>query len=419
MSLILIAASIIGLLTCLARRDYPISYGLLFCATYLYFICPSLFAIEQQSAVRSEVLEDGILYALLCLIAGWLGWILPILQEKPGVYLSHVPKDFLLKYIVGACLFGVYFQIKLLQLPAELLEQSQWSGPHTIYLFLSSPLWMTLLPSAVLLHRERRWKNILLVLVPALLVVPGKVVGGRRDEIVELVFMGSVVWTLVLQRKTPRGLVLVGSLAAALVFSKIGAYRTGTKEGGIAAGIQSVIADYQSEKTTPINLEHGEIINYLGIIDIVQREYATSFGAIYWNRLVNYFVPGQIIGVQRKEALKLPNVEVDKDTLRSKDYVSALGTTYTGLSDTRLSFGWLGCIVFYLQSRFLKHLLLRSAKGCEVSLFAYPPLAIAGAVGLTHSTSYFLGALVSTFVFQSFWLLLGRKPVQSNEIPAH
>jgi hypothetical protein len=114
---------------------------------------------------------------------------------------------------------------------------------------------------------------------------------------------------------------------------------------------------------------------------------AFDWGLFNANGLVASYVPAQLVGQETKNALQFDLGEAD---LEPPGFAPGGGSTFTGMADSFGSFGYLGCLKFFLISMVLRRTLEKAKTGC-LSAQAVYLLAITPALhAITHSTNNFV-----------------------------
>jgi hypothetical protein len=395
-----------------SRKDFIFSYATMMPAATLYFVVPGLISAEKFKLFPTTTMAVASIYVTLCLGASMLGWthtfgsVRRLFSEK-----RPFPKSSsLLTYCCGAMLFSAYFAYKLRGVDSELLAQSQWSGPQTIYFMLTTPGYFiaAVAPIAYLITKKRAFLVCGLIAFGFYLLPP--ILGGKRNEIIEAGVIAAMCWGLVLRKPIPKPLILAGGAFCAILFSTIGTYRSVAKESGAIAGVMRAVSSEarETEAAQTPEFRYVEVNNYLAVVACYLEGRWPNFGCSYWNALVHGYVPGQIIGENLKRSLQIDHDRVSRGDVMAKGMPSTAGSTFTGFSDTFQAFLLLGPGIFYLTGRFLRSVFLQASRGSAPALFSYSHLLVMSGVSITHSTNYLMTAMVNL----SAWMLVWVMPMQ-------
>jgi hypothetical protein len=395
-----------------SRRDFIFSYATMMPGATLYFIIPGLISAEKFKLFPPATMAMASIYVTLCLLCAVFGWMHTFTSVR-RLFSAKLPfpsHNALLIYCIGALLFSAFFVYKLRGVDSELLAQSQWSGPQTIYYMLTTPGYFVaaVAPIVYVITKKRVFLVCAIVAFCAFLVPP--ILGGKRNEIIEAGVILAVCWGLVLRRPLPKPLILGAGAFCAVLFSSIGTYRSVSKESGALAGIVRAVSSEAREvesSQTP-EFRYVEVNNYLAVMDCYVVGRWPNFGVSYWNALVHGYIPGQIIGEEVKRSMQIRYAPVTRLEVMAKGMPSTAGSTFTGFSDTLQAFLFLGPLIFYLTGRFLRSVFLQAARGSAPALFSYSHLLVMSGVAITHSTNYLMTAGINL----TLWMLLWVIPMQ-------
>lgn len=402
-----------------SRKDFMFSYATMMPGATLYFVVPGLISAEKFKLFPPTTMAVASIYVTLCLLCAVFGWMhtFSSVRRLFSAKLPFPSHKALLNYCIGALLFSAFFVYKLRGVDSELLAQSQWSGPQTIYYMLTTPGYFVaaVAPIAYVITKRRVFLICAIVAFCAYLLPP--ILGGKRNEIIEAGVILAVCWGLILRKPLPKPLILGAGAFCAVLFSSIGTYRSVSKESGAVAGIMRAVSSEAREvesSQTP-EFRYVEVNNYLAVMDCYLVGRWPNFGASYWNALVHGYIPGQIIGEEVKRSMQIRYDPVSRSEVMAKGMPSTAGSTFTGFSDTLQAFLALGPLIFYLTGRFLRSVFLQAARGSAPALFSYSHLLVMSGVAVTHSTNYLMTAGINL----TLWMLLWVMPMQfrQRELP--
>ncbi|WP_372845874.1 hypothetical protein [Pontiella sp.] len=299
----------------------------------------------------------GMLFATLCTSAMWGGYVKAVNKQdwKPGWLEAQFDMNRLYHAGVILCFAGFYFQWKLLSLPEEVLNATQWSGAAVKYLFLSSvfrfgflALWLL-----YLIQNRKADPRYLVLLIPCLLLLlDAAILRGRRAAMMDVVAYLLISLWFVRRISLPRWMLLGGLLVGLVLINAIGVYRGIMKNENLPLRERmkmAMKADYTQESKDVMEKSGHEFNNYIIFRHAYTEVGEYDFGLKHWNGLVFNYVPAQIVGRATKKALMLPeNYKFFVVAKQKYGYTMGVGTTLTGYLDAFGSFWWLGFIKFYL-----------------------------------------------------------------------
>lgn len=404
-SYITIAVGLLVLWRSFQRSDYAFSYPTMLAGATLYFVAPGLHTADEYKLFPESTRAVASLYVAACLLCGVWGWSRPFqrLERYLASDLGFPSARPLAMYCIGAIVFSSFFAWKLRGVDTELLDQTQWSGPHVIYHFFTQPGYFTTSVAAIAFAVTRRPIFAVLALTACAMYMLPPVLRGKRDEIVEAGIIAAMCWSLVARRPIPRTFVLGAGLLLGILFSSIGIYRSVSKNEGVVQGVQQAIFSRRVNEIPPEH-RYGEANNYIAVIEEVVQGRVPNFGLAYWNGIVFRYVPGQLTGHDFKQTLQFDIPIVTRDEIREKGIRSITGTTMTGFSDTIQAFSLLGPFVFYFIGCYLSAIFNRASRGSSVCMFAYSHLLVMSGVAVTHSTMHLICASLNVFMFMVIWV---------------
>lgn len=405
-AMIPLAVAVSILIWSFRRADFIFSYPTMMVGATAYFVIPGLIHMDQHELFEDSTRMAAAIYVSACMIAAARGWLNPMdgLMRALPIHTTFPAVKPLAIYCGGAILFSSYFAWKLRGVDIELLQQTQWSGPHVIYLFLTKPGYFITSVAAVAFAVTRKKIFAVLAVVAGMMYLLPPVLGGKRDEVVEAGMIFAVCWEMVWRRRIPKVAVVAVGVFLALVFSAIGDYRRAYRSEGVTQGIVSAFESVADPQLAPSD-RYKEVGNFLGVMELtLAGNKQPNFGLAYWNQLVFSYVPGQIIGHDIKQAMQFEGLEASREDVIEVGAQASTGTTFTGFSDTLQAFWFAGLFVFYLIGRFLRTMYLLANKGQAIYLFAYAHLLVMSGVGVTHSTFFFVTAIINLTIFVGIWI---------------
>lgn len=351
---------------------------------------------------------EAMLFASLCSLFLWAGYTKGIQQKVLSRSWLSTNFDGNALYLAGMilCLFGFFFEWKLLNLPEEILSQSQWSGITVRYLFFAGAFKIGFLTIWLLYLHQPKWfiPSMLLFLIPSLILLLMPVIlHGRRAEMMNMAAYIIIGLWFTRRISFPRWFVITGLLCGLLIINGIGMYRNLLHNESIPLLKrlhQAITADYLTQ-VDKITQESGpEFINYIYFRQAIEDNLAFDFGLRHWNMFVFNYVPAQLVGKNFKNSLMMDLPNERAITYKEFGHIAVPGTTITGYFDAYASFGWLGFVKFFLigliMGKLYKHALQNNFLGQLLYLFFITSAMHA----ITHSTNQ---VLVRNWVY--FFLL--------------
>jgi hypothetical protein len=121
-----------------------------------------------------------------------------------------------------------------------------------------------------------------------------------------------------------------------------------------------------------------------------------DFGTGYWNYLVFSYVPGQLVGFDFKRSLMF---DLPDNSVEAYGYNRHIGTTFTGFSDSFISFWLFGAFVFAGIAALLQFWWIRAEAGNLRYQLCYC-LSLAPAMeAVSHGTQWFWVYLPQLAIF--------------------
>ncbi|TIN26418.1 hypothetical protein [Mesorhizobium sp.] len=400
------------------RRDRLIQYPILAAGVFLGWVLPQLVGLANNPYLPPGGLEKTILLANLCLGAAWVGYVT---NKRPARLFQW---RFDGRRLLVACAFlslaGAFFFYQISLLAPE--AGTRWTGIITIY-YLFSKLLTVGLVIAVVLHMTRpSWATLAIIAFDLVFYFDRIIIKGRRSAMVELGLMLLMALWFHRRWAPPRVVVVTMLVAGMLVINSIGEYRATMLNDDLTtwsgANLNDLLEiDYVGNLSRIAQGEaaNGELTNAVMDIEATDRQLRFDFGLAHWNGLVRYYVPGQWVGSEVKEALTFDFGNPAFEELR---HVSATGNTSTGLSDVFQSFWYFGAGVFFLigliMSRWYRAALMGNVAAEMVLMLSLPSSLVA----ITHSTQLFSMMFVQIVAFLVPALLWARAETERSAAPA-
>lgn len=336
------------------RKDYRLQFPCLVGLSGLFLVAlPMAALLEQPDEVSQGAISRFGVMAILCLVAAWWGyeWWKPSRAMK----LFQFDEKKLVKAATFLVVFGAFFAWKTRNTVPDLdPETTQWTGPIVIYSTLSLVMRYGAMLAAILFFRTWRWWYLLLAL-PQLVQYANLFLIGRRGPTGEIMVVVCVLLFFYRKWALPLWLMLAGIFAMAVFSSNIGTIRA-TNDQSLSERIQAIKAADPLHSITTAGMAEDrkniEVYNGAKFMEAKARGGHYTLGLHFWNQIVFGFVPGQLVGKDFKESLKFNLID---DTLQT-GYEKSNGTCETGIGEAFMSFGYLGCGLFFALGAFMRWL---------------------------------------------------------------
>lgn len=382
-------------------------------SVFLVFIVPQAFSLLQfPGSVSEEAVADVMLMCCLCMAAGIVGYSLsPSLKVLRRLAVEVDPGRI---FHVGLVFIATsyFFTYLLATTEQQFTEASGLTGRATIYLFFAGLVFPGFAICLLLFLQQPTFLRLLATLVGGIIPLI-HVLGARREPAVML-GLTVVLGLYYARRKVPSRLLIFGSLAfVMLAIPATGTYRGLVLYRGEIGALKQLdlwgnFKDYFSRESVL------ELRNGAALIESTKRFSRYDYGAGYWNQVVFRYVPAQVVGLDRKNALMIGTTVEKMNMDRTESgYEISTGSTLTGMGDAFQHFGWFGCLFFLLLGLFFRSLWLASL--LPNAIFAqllYILVCTSGMRAVTHQTTDFLPGLIYQVVFLTLGILYAgrRKP---------
>ncbi len=401
----------------LRKRERTIQFPFLFAVVFLGWLLPQLVGLINIPYLPRGGLDKTLFMAILCLSAAWCGYSLN--RQPAKLFWWRFKRQ---RLLLGSLFFSLvggllYYQVDSLSSGATAEFGGQWSGIITIYIFFSKLLSVGMVIALLLHLNNPSWVTFSIILFDLLFYLDHIIIKGRRAAMVELVMMLIMAIWFRYRWAPPRWAMITGIILGILVVNSIGDYRqtmlkneTHTWSG---AGISKVLEiDFLGNIQRLINGETNySLVIAVMNIEATDRQMKFDYGLSHWNRLVQRYVPKQLVGNDLKDALMLDFINVkpvSKQAYSEFGYESMIGSTPTGLSDAFQSFWYFGFINFLLIGLIMSRWYKAAIRG-NFSAQIIVILSITTSLhSITHSTHWFFIYFIQLAVFLIPLLMLAR-----------
>jgi hypothetical protein len=346
---IILAATLVGVVWGLIVTRRVIEAPFLYAVGMLLILCPQLYMVAGPHAWRvpTEAYWVFNIMAVLCTVALYLGYFPKprerVSRKRLGEVWTIDPKRlYTLGFITAVVGQGAAYKY------VSVANQATRGWP-TYWITLSG----FLIPGITLMliayvHKPTRLRLIPIVLFsyyPMTWIVEG----GRRSATLVLPIIYILPFLLYKKKFHIPRLAIVGGLVVAFVVAyAFPTWRLAWKEHEYLQSFRDyplteVLANTFSENTrTPTEIGDGMIVTGARF-QLGNYEYGMSI----YNMLVQDFVPGTLIGYDRKDALRV-GAGVSHDWVQEVYGIPVkFYTAKSGYEDVFSEFSFLGCIIFY------------------------------------------------------------------------
>src|SRR3954452_25014725 len=171
------------LLQGMLRRGAIYEYPFLAGATFAGYVLPQLIGLSNDRFLPIGAVGATLVMASVCAAMCWLG---AVSASKP-VQPSYQQYDDRRLLMVSALLsvLGAYFFYALGNLPAEMTQNTQWTGLPVAYLFFARVMTYGFALAVLLYARNRSRLALAIATYGATFYLNGIIFGGRRQDLVE------------------------------------------------------------------------------------------------------------------------------------------------------------------------------------------------------------------------------------------
>lgn len=386
------------------KRGGFYGFPFLAAAMFLTFVLPQIPGlINDRFMPQDGALTRAIFFSWLCLMMCAIGWELGR-HSKPGWNATFSEKR-LLACSAVLSLAGAYFFHKFGQLDDEQRLRGFLTGTAVAYLFFAKLLTYGLAIALLCFARRRSPMALWIILFDCVFYFDRIVIAGRRGEAAELALMIALALWFHRRYAVPRHVVASSLVFAVIGLLAAGEYRAATYYSG-APNWRAVLDINLAENWRKLIHQGGpEFRNLAFSLSYVSENNAYDFGSTHWNTLVHSYVPAQLVGSARKEALYIRN------PLRyAVGYEPAPGTTPTGMMDAFASFSYFGCLKFALIAALLAGIYSCAMQGNTAMQLLYMLSVIPAMLAVTHFTNEIAIAWVHIALFMIPVLIFARIP---------
>jgi len=380
--------------------------------SFFHFSYVGLILVGYFSVIRVPYPFDHItisytlFYAILVQAAAFLGFnsrynlfpsklILFIFPNK-GNNLKNVFRLGMFYSIVGLYSFYKYYS-----LPEEVLL-TQHTGLPVLYLLFAKVVYVGhLLVLVTALKTNKKWtKRIALFLFCTILGI--LLFRLKRTE--TLVFISSTLFVLFYLKefKVSRKYLLIGGGIFFLFNSYIIELRDQINVSfiqGKEISLSNLSSAIQQESLNSKITGAPELRYAISHMEIANDQFKFSYGAVHWNRMINLFVPAQIIGAGFKEDIKFYIPEYNAYKHFGEETFTA-GLMNTIIGESFKEFWFFGVLFIFFLFNFLKKLAFNFEKFQYEYFLVFIALITPYSVAMTGSgTALYIGSSIFYFIY--------------------
>lgn len=369
--------------------EFPFLAGVAFAG----FVLPQLVGLTRNAAMLPPAALDRLLLmATLCAAMCWLGYVAAPRKWKGFGWSFDVAQLTTAAWVLLAV--GAVCWTLLYSLPEEELNKGGLSGVATAYLFFARLTGYAFVIGLLLYLYRRDRASLVLTALAAFPTVYRAVFLGRRAAAAELAFgVVAAVW-LARGKLPPRTVFAPLAVTAMLMASfSVADYRSRALDNeGLSIGEIGSIGWWDNVESV-LNSGGPELPNALYMMDLAAEAGEFDYGASAWDFLVFSYVPAQVLGADFKESLYLRwglDIGAQDEVMAARfGYQRINGTTATGITDSFLSFGYFGCLKFFLIAWVMAQLYGAARRGDFASQVLYTLLVVPAMHSVTHMTLWF------------------------------
>ena len=279
--------------------QYPFLMGAIFAS----FILPQAFALINNPGVVSELaLERVLLVSCLCTAMCWIGYKYKI---NSGLLKKlYIPLDRHKLFRAGIILtiIGYFFRFLLLGTNVEVAENSNWTGPATIFAFFSQVIEIAFAILILAALKKPKPVNIAAAIIAGYPIFEKAFFAGRRQPTFTFLVIIGISFLYARRLLPPKIIIIPLIILSALIIPLLGQLREEFWLTIFSGNLQNL--DLQSGFNQVLEGEILELRNAAVLMEAAIRNNQYGYGTGFWDRIIFQYVPGQIVGFEFKNALQ-------------------------------------------------------------------------------------------------------------------
>jgi hypothetical protein len=377
--------------------QYPFFMGVIF----ISFLVPQAFAlVDNPGKLDQESLERVLLMSSLCAAACWIGY-----QGKPNTkwltkfHIDYDEKKLFQSAIFLTCIGYLCNFLIRTDTSSKSLGGSggALTGPSTIYIFFGQVIYIAFSIFLLEMMKKPSIQNIIFTLLTGWIPLQTVLAGRRQPTMTFAIIVGLCFW-LIRRYIPPRWLIILAVFLMTILIPAIGVMRGGFWDALFNGQWQTILSTTEKAINAQQKGSILELRNAGFLIAATVHLNVYGLGSGWWDAIIQILIPGQIFGFGFKQSLQFNLLSNPNNPTLANSTLSALygyswnpGTTATGIGDSFVEFGYLGCLSFALIGYIFKNLWISAYY--QKSLFSsliYIGLISPAMVGLTHGIGRFL-----------------------------
>jgi hypothetical protein len=393
----------------ITRPERIYQYPFIMATMFTSFLIPQTFALIKNPGVgvSQEAVERVLFVSCLCAAACWIGY-----QAQPNIkWLRRLnpalDEHKLFQAGIILMIQGSFFSFLLSRTTVQAAANGNWTGPVTIYLFLSQAGNIAFGFFLLLCLKRLNSINLFLAVFSGYRLL-GEVLAGRRQGTMTMIVIIGLSLFLVRRYIPPRGLVIFSVFSIAFLIPLFGEMRENFWPLLFKGDWEGIVSLSQSAFNNVLGGEILELRNAAMFMDASEKLGLYGYGTGWWDSIVFQYVPGQIVGYGLKNSLqfKLFSVEILQDLY---GYVVPNGSTFTGIGDSFMELGYMGFLTFALIAYIFKTLYISAVYQSSIaSQLLYMGLVSPAMVGLTHGIGRFWQEALFQTIFIGIMIYYAR-----------
>lgn len=397
------------MISALFQRERLIEFRFAAMTVFLFFVVLPLYGYIRSVPDGTPAVATYSITTFLCILATNIGDRLGRTRSvAPGPRLDE-------RDLVGAAivllLMGGYFFSRIGSVSdTYLLEGSQLTGVAVAYNFFAQTVKYAFAIATVVYLRFKSGAALALALLALALYSERIFLAGRRGDAADLVAI-MLISAWFYRGWLPGRLISTCAIVATvlLLFSTGDYRRLVAGESGLS-NVGEI--DFWENASGAFATGSSEITTGIRQVEVAQHFRAFDYGLEHWNRLIDNYVPAQLVGTDVKQSLMVRRGLPSIDAL---GYQTIVGSTRTGVATVFCSFGYFGAIEFGIVAFIMRRIYSSAVAGSAVARFSYMLMFANALHCITHHTSWFVTPWVHLLIFFYPAILYARRRAKRRQ----
>jgi hypothetical protein len=373
--------------------EYPYFMG---CIFFIFIGPQAVILYNQPYLIPSDSLSPLFLVCFLCLFMAVFGYYYGPAIRVAKFLDARINDQKIINISIVYALLGILFFFLIRKNVSALKgDTTQWSGALTIYVLLFNFVNVAFPLFLHLTLKKFSFLRLFYTFISALPALYFIVSGGRRETTALFFLTIALSFYIKTRIPLPRLLIIGAIVFATLIIPATGDYRRVAAEKGAIEAVKSL--DLQESFVNYFNTG-GKLLELsvaAHIIDSYSFHGEYVYGAGYWDNMVFRYIPGQLLGKDFKQSLMINT----SGTKFKNGYRMYTGLTPTGVGDSFVQFGYLGCFFFFFLGGFFRELWKSSLDFSKPLVYIFYIMCMVQALlAVTHQTINFLPGIFFTFL---------------------